>query len=113
MLFEADSWNVDAALNFYSGDNFRFGGTFGKGNLDAGGVEGDSTTYGLNAEFKPASWPVSVGVDYTHFEEDLADSERDVFLLAARWNFAETLRSRDNSAPFVTRGNLQRHYGIQ
>lgn len=110
----ADTWNVDAALNFYATDNLRFGFNLGTGNIDAGGgLDDSSTTYGLNGEWKAASWPVSFGVDYTHYEEDVATSERDVLLAAVRWNFGESLRSRDNGTPFNTRGNLQRHYGIQ
>lgn len=111
---DADTWNVDAGVDYYASSNFRLGLNLGTGNIDAGaGADGDSTTYGLDAEYQLSSLPVSFALDYTHYEEDVADSERDVILASVRWNFGGTLRDRDNATPFNTRSNLQRHYGIQ
>lgn len=112
---DIDTFNADARLSVYPSDNIRLGATLGAGRLDPdGGPEADSTTYGLDAEFRPWSFPVSFAIDYTHYEEDIFGSERDVVYLAGRWNFGGgSLRDRDNSAPFETRTNLARHYGIR
>lgn len=106
---DVDTWNIDGGLNFYSGDNFRFGGTLGVGNLEAPGVDADTFTAGVNAEWAPLQAPVSFTFGYNHFDVDnafLGGLETDSFSIGARWNFGGTLRERDNATPFDTRTGL-------
>ena len=113
---DVDTWNIDGRLNFYAGDNFRFGGTYGFGNVEAGGFDGDTSTYGVDAEFQPFSMPVSFTVGWTHFEDgDLVGIDTDTLSVGARWNFGGgTLRERNNATPFDMRtGYAQRLYDIR
>lgn len=111
---DIDTWNVDFRVNFYASDNVRFGFNAGTGNMDAGIVDGESTTFGADAEFQPWSAPISVTLAYSHYEEDVFSSEEDGLTLGIRWNFgSENLRARDEAAPFAYRTNVERIYDIR
>jgi hypothetical protein len=112
---EADLFNWDIGANFYSSPNVRFGGFFGIGNLDAGGgLDVDTTSYGLNAEFQPWTAPVSITLGWNQFDIDDVDVSSSVFSVGARWNFGGgTVRDRDNAAPFDTNtGYINRLYDV-
>src|SRR5262245_37325161 len=98
-----DTFNWDFGANFYASPNMRFGGFFGVGSLDFAGLDADSSSFGVNAEFQPWSAPVSITVGYNSFQVDDFDVDTNAFQIGARWNFGGgTLRDRDNSAPFDT-----------
>ncbi len=112
-LVDLDSWNADVGLNWYLSDNFRVGGAYGVGNLDAGGGDLDTTTIGVNAEWQPFTLPVSFRASYETFDLDVF-GDFETFTFGVRWNWGGTLRERDNATPFETKTPLyQRAYAIQ
>lgn len=113
---DIDTWNLDGRINLYSSANFRIGATYGIGNLEAGGFDGDTSTYGVDAEFAPFSAPVSFTVGWLRFEDDdFLGFATDTVSAGVRWNFGGgTLRDRDNAAPFNMRtGYAQRLYDVR
>lgn len=117
-LVDIDTWNADIGLNYYFSDNFRVGANVGTGNLDAGsGVDFDTTTYGVNAEWQPGSMPLSFTLGFSSFDVDefLFDDSLDTISIGARWNFGgSTLRERDNQTPFEARTALyQRAFDLR
>ena len=109
-----DTFNWDFGANFFPSPNIRIGGFFGIGNLDGGGVDVDTSSFGINGEFQPWSAPVSITLGWNSFEIDDIDANSDVFTIGARWNFGGgTLQDRHNAAPFDTNtGFGSRLYGI-
>lgn len=106
---DIDTWNIDGAWNFYTAPNFRFGLALGVGNLDAGGVDADTFTGGVNAEWAPfTTVPISFTAGWNHFDDDnTLVGETDTLSIGARWNFGGgSLRDRDNATPFDTRTGL-------
>ncbi len=113
-LVDLDSWNADFGLRHYFSDNLRVSGTIGTGNLDAGGGDFDTTSYGLGAEWQPWTTPVSFRIGWDRFEADDVFDDIDTLSIGARWNFGGSLRARDNATPFETRTGLyQRAYALQ
>jgi len=110
----SDLWNIDGAVNHYYSPNFRVGGLIGFGNIDGGGSDVDSMTYGLNTEFQPWSAPVSITLGWTRFSIDDADLDTDTLQIGARWNFGGgTLQDRNQRTPFdINTGYVNRFYGI-
>ena len=111
---EFDTWNLDVGVNFYPTQNIRIGAIVGTGNIDGSVGETDTSTYGINGEFKPWSAPVSITLAWSHFEIDSTPYESDSFRIGARWNFGGgTVRERNNATPFNTPTGLDsRLFGI-
>lgn len=109
-----DLSNFDVGGNYYFSPNARIGGTFGVGNIEAGGGDVDSLSLGINGEFQPWSAPVSITLGWNTYEIDDADLSADTFQIGARWNFGGgTLQDRDGKLPFNTyTGFANRVYGI-
>lgn len=63
-----DTWNLDAGANYYFTPNIRVGASVGTGNLERPGVDIDTMSYGINAEFQPWSAPVSITLAWNSFE---------------------------------------------
>jgi hypothetical protein len=106
-LFDYDTWNLDGGANFYFTPNMRVGGFVGTGNVDTGGGDIDSFSFGVNGEFQPWAAPISITVGWNMFELDDIDVDANMFRVGARWNFgAGTLRDRDNATPFNTTTGL-------
>ncbi len=102
-LFDYDTWNADAGANFYFTPNARVGGFVGTGNVDTGGGDADSFSFGVNGEFQPWSAPLSITLGWNSYQIDDFDLDANMFRVGARWNFGGgTLRDRDNSTPFDT-----------
>lgn len=109
-----DVWNLDAGVNFYASPNMRFGGFVGAGNVDAGGLDADTFSFGINGEFQPWSAPVSLTAGWNSYEIEDLDLETSAFTIGARWNFGGgTLQERNNATPFTTTGGMvSRIYGV-
>ncbi len=112
-LVDVDTWNLDAGLNYYFTDNFRVSGNIGTGNLDFGGGDIDTSTFGVGAEWQLASTPISFTADWSTFDAD-AFGDYDTLKVGVRWNWGGTLRERDAATPFDTQTALyQRVYGLE
>lgn len=113
-LTDWDISNFDAGVNFYASPNMRIGGFVGAGNIDSGGLDADSFSFGVNGEFQPWTAPVSITLGWNSFEVEDLDLEASTFSVGARWNFGGgTLQERNNATPFNTpAGLLSRIYGI-
>jgi hypothetical protein len=111
---DADLWNLDAQGIFFANPNMSFGALLGFGNVDGGGADSDTFSYGINAEFQPWSAPISITIAWNGFDIDDSDVTSDVFSIGARWNFGGgTLQERHQSAPFDTHtGFADRTFGI-
>lgn len=110
----ADLSNWDIGVNFYASPNIRVGGFFGLGNIDGGGGDIDTTSYGINGEFQPWTAPVSITLGWNNFDIDDVNANTSVFQIGARWNFGGgTVQERNNATPFDTNtGYANRLYGI-
>lgn len=114
-LIDFDTWNLDIGGSIYASPNVRFGANVGTGNLDAGsGLDFDTTTAGLNAEFQPWSAPISITLAYNYHDIDDIETTSNTFSVGARWNFGGgTIQDRNNATPFTTNsGVLNRTLGI-
>jgi hypothetical protein len=113
-LVDADTWNLDAGVNFYATPNIRIGGFLGTGNLDFGSGDGDVFSAGIDGEFQPWSFPISLTAAWRHFDVEDGGLEADAFQVGARWNFGGgTIQDRNNVTPFNTYGPLlDRLYGV-
>ncbi|HYD88310.1 MAG TPA: hypothetical protein VEA80_12615 [Vitreimonas sp.] len=113
-LTDWDVWNFDAGVNFYTSPNMRIGAFAGTGNVDGGGLDADSFSFGINGEFQPWSAPVSITLGWNSFEIEDIDLESNTFTVGARWNFGGgTLQDRNNATPFSTpTGLVSRTYGV-
>lgn len=112
---DVDTSNFDVGADFYLTDNFRVGGNVGTGSLEFdGGDDIDTTTLGVDAEWRPWSAPISFRASYESFDvDDLFDGSVDTLKVGVRFNFGETLRATGSYTPFDTRtGLFQRVYGI-
>lgn len=107
-IADADTWNLDAGVNFYATPNIRIGALLGTGNLDSGPNDFDTFTAGIDGEFQPWSAPVSLTAAWRHYETDAIDLEANAFQVGVRWNFGGgTLQDRDKVTPFTTYGPLR------
>ena len=112
-LTDVDTWNLDAGINYYFSDNFRVSGNIGTGNLDFGGGDLDTSTFGIGAEWQLSSTPISFTADWSTFDADVF-GDYDTLKVGIRWNWGGTLRERDAATPFDTQTGLyQRVYGIE
>lgn len=110
-LVDVDAWNLDVGGNFYATPNVRLGGTIGTGNVDFGGTDADTMSFGVNGEFQPFSFPLSFTAGYNYFEIDDASIESNALQVGARWNFGGgTLQDRNNATPFTTPAGFQRRF---
>jgi hypothetical protein len=108
-----DTWNLDASFNFYFNPNLRVGATAGTGNIQGDlGFDEDSTSLGVNGEFRPWAAPISITLGWNYFDFD--GDEFDTAQIGARWNFgAATVQERNGAVPFTTTtGYRNRVYGI-
>src|SRR5512145_2167126 len=55
---DADLWNVDFGGILFVSPNISVGGFLGFGNVDGGGVDSDTFSFGINGEIQPWSFPV-------------------------------------------------------
>lgn len=114
LVIDVDTWNADIGVNYYFTDNFRVSGNLGTGNLDfGGGADFDTSTFGVGAEWRLSSTPVSFTADWSTFDAD-AFGDYDTLKVGVRWNWGGTLRERDAATPFDTQTGLyQRVYGVE
>ncbi len=105
--------NYDLSADFYATDNFLIGANYGVGSLDNGTSEADTTSYGVDAEWKFDSSPVSILAGYQHWEIDGSSAEADGWTIGARWNWGESLLARDRAGFRNSPGGLvDRFFGF-
>jgi len=111
---DVDVTNFDLGGNFYATPNFRLGATYGVGEIDST-TSADTTSWGINGEFAPFSFPLSLTASWTSFEIEDVNVEADHLLVGVRWNFGGgTLQERDAALPFNQQntGYIARMFGI-
>lgn len=93
-----DTDSFDGALFYYPTPNIRLSVSGATGELES---TAETTVFALGAEFQPWSAPVSLTLDWSNYEADIAMAESDALQVGVRWNFgAASLRERDNATPF-------------
>lgn len=97
---DTDLFGVSGEGRYFVSDNFRIDGRLGILNIDDGVAEDDGFQYGVGAEWKPDSFPVSffAGADFANFD----DSDVDITMLqiGVRFDFGNgTLKARDRNGP--------------
>lgn len=111
---DAEFTGLDLGATHFLTDNFSFGGNLGFGNIESGGADADTMTYGLGAEYQFASAPISIFGGWQHIELDDADADADTLGLGVRYNFGgTTLLERNRSGASLSRGGgLGRFAGL-
>ena len=111
---DAEFTGLDLGATHFLTDNFSFGGNVGFGNIEGSGVDADTSTYGLGAEYQFASAPISIFGGWQHIELDDADADADTLGLGVRYNFGgTTLLERNRSGASLSRGGgLGRFAGL-
>ncbi|CAN7240967.1 porin [Phenylobacterium sp. LjRoot219] len=107
---DADLWAVRGELRHYFAENIRLSGSIGYVNVDAGPVDADNWTFGVEGEYQFASTPYSLFAGYQRVDGD-ADVEANVFQVGARYTFGgATLRGRDAAGAML--GGVNKLFGL-
>lgn len=111
---DAEFTGLDLGATHFLTDNFSFGGNLGFGNIEGGGADADTLTYGLGAEYQFASAPISIFGGWQHAELDDADADADSLGIGVRYNFGgQSLFERNRSGASLSRGGgLGRFAGL-
>jgi hypothetical protein len=100
----SDGWDATLGAKFFVNDNFSIGADYG--HVDFDGFTTDN--YGINAEFKPETAPVSFFGGWRHNSDGgfFTSGDYSTWSLGVRWNFGGgSLKSRDRTGASMTSGN--------
>ncbi|NEX94481.1 hypothetical protein [Caulobacter sp. 17J65-9] len=100
---DADGWNASLGATYFPTDNIALGASVSYADID---FIDSVTSWGLSAEFKPETMPVSFFAGYAN--QDIASFSGDdvtTWTLGLRWNFGSgSLKERDRSGASMKGG---------
>ncbi|MBC6981434.1 hypothetical protein [Caulobacter sp. 17J80-11] len=91
---DVDGWNATAGVTFFATDNISIAADVKHMDVE----ELDATVWGLTAEFKPDTMPVSFFAGYRGQDENFFGEDSTSWRLGVRWNFGSgSLKERDRT----------------
>lgn len=108
-LPDIDMSSYGADLSIFANDNLRFDVGAALVDADFGPFSGDTTVFGLGAEWQLQNAPVSFTATYEAASSDLAFGDVDTISIGVRRTWGGSLKDRDrSSSPF---GNMLSRFG--